>query len=115
MSFPIHRGNFNELIWRPGITQANPLLGLGARLQLTRAVESGRSAEPSREDARVQWMQGISGAIWMGSSSCPWLHADASLTAPSFQLCLLGFCCDQLGWSFVVLGFFQVEIISHFF
>lgn len=45
MSFPIHRGNSDELIWRPGITQANPLLGLGVRLQLTSAVESGCSAE----------------------------------------------------------------------
>lgn len=46
MSFPIHRGDLDELIWRPGITTANPLLGVGARLQLTRAVESGCSAEP---------------------------------------------------------------------
>lgn len=45
MSFPIHKGNSDELIWRPGITQTNPLLGLGVRLQLTSAAESGRSAE----------------------------------------------------------------------
>lgn len=105
MSLPIHRGNSDELNHRPGITQANPLL------QQTSAVERGCWAQ----DTCVEWMQGISSAIWMGSSSCPWLAADASLTAPSFQLRLLGFCCDQLGWSFVVLGFFQVEIISHFF
>lgn len=43
MSFPIHRGNSGELIWRPGITQTNSFLGVGVRLQLTRAVESGRA------------------------------------------------------------------------
>lgn len=63
----------------------------------------------------THWTRRMSGAIWTGSSSCPWLTADASLTAPPFSSHLLGFCHDQLGWRFVVLGFFQVEMISHFF
>lgn len=48
MSFLIHRGNSDELNRRPGITQANPFLGVGARLLLTRAVERLGRALPGR-------------------------------------------------------------------
>lgn len=54
----------------------------------------------------MKWMQGMSCAIWTGSSSCPWLAVDASLTAPSFQLAVslasaaISWDGDLLSWVF---------------
>ena len=48
----------------------------------------------------------MSGAIWTGSSACPWLAADASLTAPSFQLPSPWLLLRSAGLEFCCLGFF---------
>lgn len=68
----------------------------------------GRPLIPAlpQEDTRVKWMQGISSAIWTGSSSSPWLTADASLTAPSFQLPSPWLQPRSAGLEFCCLGLF---------
>lgn len=95
-----------ETIWRLDATWANLPWRLQLRLQLTGAAEATGSARLGPERSVVKWMQQISRAIWTGSSSCPWLAADASLTAPSFQLPSPWLLLRSAGLSFVVLVFF---------
>lgn len=106
MSLPIHGGNSDEPIWRPRITQANP--AQGCVQGCGRPVLQGRllGQALSQENTHVKWTQGISGAIWTSSSSCPWLATDASLTAPSFQLPSPWLLLRSAGLEFCCPGFF---------
>lgn len=95
-----------ETIWRLDTTWANLPWMLQVRLELSSAAEAADSASLVPERSGVKWMQQISQAIWTGSSSCPWLAADASLTAPSFQLPSPWLLLRSAGLEFCRPGFF---------